>query len=138
MKLNLSNVQLPSFEPLPAGNYAMKVVSSSTEPSKAGNPMWMFELSPIVGRTNVKVRKYISLPYGSDNDEKFLQNMKQFFNGFMDELGIDVNDEFELEADELVGLVVMAKVVVKENAGKSFNDITGTWPYTETSEDVLF
>lgn len=139
MKINLSNVKVPSFEPLAAGNHLLRVISSSTEPSKKGNPMWMFELSPVSGRTNVKIRKYVSLPYGSENDEKFLQNMKQFLNGFVDELGIDMDDEFDLEASELVGQTAMCKVVIKSgDDGKAYNDITGTWPFNPDADDLPY
>ena len=67
-----------SFEPLPAGNYRMRIDNVDQKMSKSGNPYWQIELA--VSGDNRKI--WHTITYMKDNMKMTGEKLKAFFAAF--------------------------------------------------------
>ncbi len=125
MKMNFSNVKEFEFSLLPVGNYLANVRAVKEVTSSNGNPMWNLQFCILEEDYDGRI-VFGRIVW----TEGALPFAKQMLAGFAPILELDLTDEIEVEADDLIGLEVMVQVSQETNTsnGKLINVVKATMP----------
>lgn len=116
MNLDFSNV--PSREPLEEGVYTLVIAKAEETTSSTGNPMLKVEYDVAGVEGNRKLwDNYVLI-------DKCLWKLQELFKA----LGLDSDGIVELDAQELVGQQVQAKVIQEEYQGDIVNRVKKILP----------
>lgn len=111
--LNLDFSNVPSREPLDEGIYSLTIAKAEETTSSTGNPMLKleFDVNDVDGNRKLW-DNYVLI-------DKCMWKVKELFTA----LGIDTSEIVKMDASELTGLQVNAKVIQEEYNGDTVNRI---------------
>lgn len=109
----MDDVNPDSFDPIPPGDYQVRVVDSSVSTSKNGNPMAEFELE-VEGPHNTGRKLFDRFVLNHEVGRKRLK-------GFLVALG-HRNPAYLADTEEAHGLVCTAKVAIEKDATGQYDD----------------
>lgn len=116
--MNLDFSSVPSREPLEEGVYQLRIAKVEETTSSTGNPMLKVEYDVVGVDGNRKLwDNYVMI-------DKCMWKLKELF----DALGIDTSEIVEMDAAELVGMEINAKVIQEVYNGDIVNRVKKVYP----------
>lgn len=116
--MNLDFSSVPSREPLEEGIYQLRIAKVEETTSSTGNPMLKVEYDVVGVDGNRKLwDNYVMI-------DKCMWKLKELF----DALGIDTSEIVEMDAAELVGMEINAKVIQEVYNGDIVNRVKKVYP----------
>lgn len=111
---------IPSLEPVPAGEYDLRVTTAKDVTSAKGRPGIML-ICEIMGEENAQnVFHRMWMPQDSDDDST-KKTMWRMIKEFMEAVGLDVGGS---ETEDFKGLQFSAQLsLTKDNKGRDVNEI---------------
>lgn len=116
--LNLDFSSVPSREPLEEGVYSLTIAKAEEGTSSTGNPMLKveYDVNNVEGKRKLW-DNYVLI-------DKCLWKIKELF----DALGMDTSAMVDLDASELIGMQVNAKVIQEVYNGEVVNRVKKIYP----------
>jgi len=141
MRINLTDVEDRSFEPLPSGRYILKITdfelreTSGSGKLGAGVPMINWEFTVQSDRNGDEKYKNRKLWMNTVIHEKTLFNLKSLLRAtgaFKDD---ELVGEVDFEPEQCLGAEIIGVVAQREYNGDTVNDVKRVAPLGETERD---
>jgi len=141
MRINLTDVEDRSFEPLPAGRYVLKITDYEMRETGgsgklgAGVPMINWEFTVQSNRQGDEKYRGRKVWMNTVIHEKTLFNLKSLLRATGSFKDTDLDGELDFEPSDLVGTELIGVIAQREYNGDTVNDVKRVVALTSDDRD---